>query len=70
MSKPNERALVSAAEALERLASDLRSEAEAEEKAYAEDPKYESHAPGLRRRADDLDEVASFLDDYCRQKRP
>lgn len=65
---PNTRALSDAAEALERIASDLRGEAELEDKQFANDPRYESHAPGLRRKADDLDAVASWLDDY-RQKR-
>jgi hypothetical protein len=62
MAKLSDEKLVTAASALESLASDLRGEAESEERNPPDD-RYESSAPGLRRKADWLDEVAAFLDD-------
>jgi hypothetical protein len=58
---PSEQALAEAASALENRASELRAEAEAEEREPPSD-RYAVTAPGLRCKADWLDEVAGFLD--------
>ena len=66
---PNNDKLCAAASALERLAADLRGEAEEEERNPPDDH-CDVIAPGLRRKADWLDEVAEFLDDLQARRAP